>query len=127
MSHEQKIYPGNVLVPARGIDFAAGGNQQPISGAAPEADIKGWGLITVIRREFERFFDSTARKQQQKRTKYREIIGKLEFRKCRLQQKIAAERKRDADSSRYRHLNMKLNVVSQLISRAHQKRDAIPD
>ena len=126
MSHEQKIDPGNDLMPARNIDFAMGGNKQTISGApAPDADIKSWGLIMVIRREFEKFFDSTTRKQQQKRTKYLEIIGKLESRKSRLQQKIAAERERDDDSARYRHLNMKSKVVSKLISRAHEKIEAI--
>ncbi len=126
MSHEQKIDPGNDLMPARNIDFAMGGNKQTISGApAPDADIKSWGLIMVIRREFEKFFDSTTRKQQQKRTKYLEVIGKLESRKSRLQQKIAAERERDDDSARYRHLNMKSKVVSKLISRAHEKIEAI--
>lgn len=129
MSHEQKIDPGNDLMPARNIDFAMGGNKQTISGApAPDGDIKSWGLIMVISKEFEKFaqlFDSTTRKKQQERTKYLEIISKLEFRKSRLQQKIAAERERDDDSARYRHLNMKSKVVSKLISRAHEKIEAI--
>jgi hypothetical protein len=131
MRHEQKIHPSNTLMSARNIDFAMGGNKQTISrAAAPDGDIKSSGLIMAIRGEFEKFmqfFDSTTRKQQQKRTKYLEIIGKLESRKSRLQQKIAAERQRDADSARYRHLNMKLKVVSKLISRAHAKFEAIPN
>jgi hypothetical protein len=131
MSHEQKIDPGNNLKPARNIDFATGGNKQTISGApVPDGDIKSRGLIMVIRREFEklaRLFDSTTKKQQQERTMHLEIIGKLEFRKSRLQQKIAAERERDENSARYRNLNMKSKVVSKLISRAHENVEAIPN
>ncbi len=129
MSHEQKIGPGNVLMPARNIDFAMNGNKQRIPRApAPDGDIKSWGLIMVIRRELEKLaqiFDSTTKKQQQERTRHLEIIDKLEFRKSRLQQKIAAERERDENSVRYRNLNMKSKIVSKLIRRAHAKVEVI--
>ncbi len=131
MSHEQKVDPGNDLMPARSIDFVMDGNKQTISGAsAPDGGFQNWGLIMVIRREFEKsvqFFDSATRKQQQKRTKYLEIISKLESRKSRLQQKITAEHERDENSVRYRHLNMKSKVVSKLIRRAHKRVEAIPN
>ncbi len=71
--------------------------------------------------KLEKYINLSEKKRHKKHDKLQKIIHELEEKKSRLEQKALDERKIDASSSRYRNLNRKILVISNLISKANRK------